>query len=109
MGLEDEWPDIARPLHELWPHEVSEEAGFAAEGVVAAPQLIGHVKSDAAWFRELVAQVRAERDEVDMVVGVHVADDDRPNGRWFAVGEQRAQRALPQVEHDGLISELDQV
>ena len=52
-------------------------AGLVVERVEAGREAAGPEDADAARRHEVVAQVVAERDEVDEVVGVEVADDDR--------------------------------
>ena len=109
LGLQDEWPDLPGAGDELRPREVTQEVGLPAEGVVAPAQLVGDVQADASRLVELVLQVMAQRDEIDVVIGVHVADDHGSDGRRFAISEQRTQGTLAQVQHQRLSAELDEV
>ena len=43
----------------------------------------------------------AQRDEVDEVVGVEMADDDRRQQAWLQRGRQIREGALAQIEQQG--------
>ena len=51
----------------------------------------------------------AERDEVDVVVGVEVADDDRIERERVAHRAQPAERPLPEVEDERVVARGDEV
>ncbi len=98
--FERERPDVRRPLGQRLDVERDPgEAGLGVEGVDTSLQA-GRADDPDAAARRLPAQVVAEGDKVDEVVGVEVADDDGLElGRIDQPGQPR-EGALPEVEHE---------
>jgi hypothetical protein len=109
MGLDDERPDVSPACDELWANEVAQEVRLTEEGVIAASQLVWHMEADRPRLLELVAQVVPQRDQVDVVVGVHVADEDRTHAGRLASRGQPSERALTEVQHDGVVAKFHEV
>jgi hypothetical protein len=67
------------------------------------------VQAYAARYRVAIAEEVPQGDEVHVVVRMLVADGERRHGRGVAVREERTERALSQVEDEGVRPKLDEV
>ena len=76
------------------------EACLARHAVQPLRQPRGRDHPHSAWWVELIAEVVAERDEVDEMVGVQVADDDARKVSGLQPAGQPCEGALADVEAD---------
>ena len=58
---------------------------------------------------EVPQEVVAERDEIDEVIGMEVADDDRPEGARLERSGQVRERPLAEIEHDRVVAGPDEI
>jgi hypothetical protein len=109
MYLDDERPDPSRPLEQIGANKDIEEAILSQEDVVSATEFIGHVQADAPRGVVAVVEQVAKRDQVDMVIAVHVTDHEGSDGRGLAMREERRERALAQIQQDGGTVTLEKI
>jgi hypothetical protein len=67
------------------------------------------MQSDAAWRAVAKGEQVPQRDQVDVVVAVHVADRDGIDRGWISLREEGTQGSLTEVEHQAVTVRLQQV
>jgi hypothetical protein len=99
--LEPERSHVARPCHEV--HDVERggrEAGLGVERVQPRGEPVRCHDGNAASRVELPAKVVTERDEVDEVVRVEVADRDEVDRARLQRGSKLGKAALADVQQE---------
>ena len=109
VRLDQERTDLVNALDEIRAGQQVQEVVLPEEDVIAGAQLGRDEQRDRTGLRVAEPQEVPQGHEVDMVVGVHVADRDGRDARRIAMLEQRAQGTLPEVEDDRCVASLDQV
>ncbi len=71
------------------------EPGLGKQGVQPITEACRGDDARPAWRRELVAEVVAERHEVDEVIGVEVADDDGQERARLQASREAGEGAWP--------------
>ena len=108
-GFEPVRPDLRRSEAQGFDVERGgAPARLVVEGIEPVTE-VGRTDHPDATARLLIAQVVAERDEVDVVIGMEVADHHRLRVGGVDQAGQPRERALTEIEHEARADVAKQV